>query len=216
MGKLKDITGNKYGRLVVIGYAGRTKDRHSLWKCVCDCGNTKTIIGNSMKRGDTTSCGCYAKEVEFSQHNGLKHGMATTRAYNIWAQMIQRCINPKNKNYRLYGERGIAYCEKWQTFEGFWADMQNGYSDTLTLDREDVNGNYEKSNCRWATQKEQGNNTRINHTITYGGLTLTLSQFADKYNMSKETLWYRIKSGWGIERALSTPVRHPKNYRRVS
>jgi hypothetical protein len=201
-----DLTGERFGRLAVIKYAGTNNHRESLWECKCDCGGSRVVRRGSLTSGDTSSCGCFRKEVMSTQYNGLKHGMSKMRFYDTWKQMLQRCTNTNNANYRSYGGRGITVCDKWQTFEGFWEDMQDSYSDNLTIDRIDVNGNYEPDNCRWATRKTQRNNTRFNRFLTFYGLTLTLKQFSEKYGMSSKALDYRLKKGWDIEKALLTPI----------
>lgn len=133
-----------------------------------------------------------------------KHNMSKTRLYGIWALMKSRCGNPKITQYKYYGERGIKVCDEWSDFLAFydWA-INNGYSDTLTLDRRDVNGNYEPSNCEWVTMKEQCNNRTNNRLITYNGKTLTVSQWADERGIKQNTLNKRINRGhWDIGRAL--------------
>ena len=134
--------------------------------------------------------------------------MSRTRIYNTWAQMKARCYNPKHKAYKHYGGRGITACKEWiESFEAFyeWA-ISNSYASNLTIDRIDVNGNYEPSNCRWATAKEQANNTRFNRIIIFNGESMTLKQAAEKHNMSLETLSHRLKKGWGLEDALLKPI----------
>ena len=137
-----------------------------------------------------------------------RHGMIHTRLYTTWRNMRVRCDNPKHKSYKDYGGRGITYCAEWHDFPPFmeWA-MSHGYNDSLTLDRIDTNGNYEPSNCKWSTQKEQCNNRRNNKKFTLNGETLTLSEWADKMHISRHTLWGRIKLlHMPIEQALTMPV----------
>ena len=131
-----------------------------------------------------------------------------SRLYSIYIGMKERCSNPQHCAYSNYGGRGISYCEDWQTFQNFktWAE-QNGYTDNLTLDRIDVNGNYEPSNCRWSTFKEQQNNRTNNHLIEYNGELKTLQQWGEIFGIKWTTLYKRLQSGWDIEKALTTPVR---------
>lgn len=140
----------------------------------------------------------------------LRHGLRHTRLYGIYQHMKQRCYNPNNKDYHCYGERGIIVCDEWlNDFQAFydWA-MSNGYQENLTLDRMNVNGNYEPTNCRWATSKEQANNTRANHYITFEGKTHTMSEWAKIMRISYSTLRYRLNVlHWTIERALTTEVK---------
>lgn len=208
MPKFKDLSGKRYGRLTVIKPYGKNKYGKYMFVCKCDCGNDFVTLGNGLQSGRTLSCGCLHSEKSIEKVRALtKHNMSNTRIYNIWHTMIQRCYYPKHKSYNYYGGRGITVCNEWlHNFQAFydWA-MANGYDDSLTIDRINVNGNYEPSNCRWATLKEQANNTRNNHYITYKGTTRTIAQWADKLGISKDTLYARFKNGWTVEKALTTP-----------
>lgn len=208
MGKFIDLTGQKFGRLTVIERAENNKNGSSQWVCRCECGNNKVVFIGNLKNGHTTSCGCLQREQAVKANT--KHGMKHTRIYNEWCGINRRCYNQNDRCYNNYGGRGITICDEWKNdFQAFynWA-MANGYADDLTIDRIDVNGNYEPSNCRWITRKEQGNNTRRNHLLTYNGKTQTLAQWADEIGISYDTLCSRIvQRHWDIERALTTPVR---------
>lgn len=133
------------------------------------------------------------------------HGMSRTRLYHIWNSMKQRCVNPNAISYKYYGEKGIEVCKEWQSFETFrsWA-LANGYADNLSLDRIDGNGNYEPSNCRWATNKEQQNHTSYNRLYTYKGETLSIMQWAEKMGIHPNMLYKRLSRGWDIEKAITT------------
>lgn len=137
-----------------------------------------------------------------------KHGETKTRLHKIWSSMHERCEREKHLHYSDYGGRGISVCEEWKDYIPFakWA-RNNGYSDNLTLDRIDVNGNYEPSNCRWVTMKEQHNNKRNNRILLYHGETYTLTQLAEKVGINKTTLKERINLGWSIEDAVNRPIR---------
>lgn len=121
--------------------------------------------------------------------------------------MKNRCYRQNNKDYKNYGGRGITVCEKWLTFEGFWKDMQEGYADNLTIDRIDVNGNYEPGNCRWATPKQQCNNRRNNRVFEYTGQRFNLTELATLHGITKHLLFDRLKTGWSLDKALKTPIR---------
>lgn len=136
-----------------------------------------------------------------------KHGGSKTRLYTIWINMKSRCYNPKCKEYRWYGAKGIKVCNEWlNDFSAFheWA-ISNGYSDKLTIDRENCNGNYEPSNCRWADWITQQNNRSSNKTITFKGKTQTMAEWAREYNIPESNLATRLKNGWDMESALNTP-----------
>ena len=161
--KIKDLTGKRFGRLTVVSFAGRNKYNRSLWNCLCDCGNQKIVNSNSLKRGLTKSCGCLDKEKHITHPNRTTHGECGTRLYRIWQGMISRCYNPNTPSYqKWYGSKGVTVCDEWRY--NFWIfrnrAVLHGYKDNLTIDRIDPYGNYEPSNCRWATFQEQTHNKR--------------------------------------------------------
>ena len=156
----KDLTGQRFGRLTVVGSAPATRGRHLQWRCSCDCGRETTSTSYKLTSGYKKSCGCLTRESARDRH--YKHGGKGTRLYNIWKNARQRCRNPKNPDYKKwYGSRGIQFAKEWDDFGAFreWA-LANGYNERLTLDRIDPNGDYAPSNCRWATAKEQRQNQR--------------------------------------------------------
>lgn len=199
-----DYTGCRFGRLTVVERI-KPEARNITWLCKCDCGNYKAVTSGNLKNGNVRSCGCLAREV--SRDMLLKHGDTNTRLWRIWDGMRRRCYEVTNKDYANYGGRGITFAGEWADYINFrdWA-MANGYSDDLTLDRIDVDGNYEPANCRWATVKEQNNNRRSNRLIYYNGEVHTLSQWGDITGISSKTIAYRIKAGWDYEDVFNAPV----------
>ena len=159
--KTIDITGNKYNMLTVIKFNhSNKKSRKSYWLCKCECGNEKVICGNSLKTGNVKSCGCLLKR------GNTKHGLKHTRLYDILCGMKRRCYNPNQPCYKNYGARGIKVCDEWLNDPKAFYDwsITHGYKDDLTIDRINVNGNYEPSNCKWVSIKEQGRNKRNTKT----------------------------------------------------
>ena len=208
MSNLIDMTGERFGRLTVMEFAFIDIYRHAHWLCKCDCGNEKIINGKALRCGDTKSCGCI--NLERIKTMGIKHNCRKTRLYKTWANMKSRCQNPNATNYSNYGGRGIQVCDEWKnSFENFrdWA-LSNGYKDDLTIDRIDVNGNYKPSNCRWATNKQQGNNKSDNREITYNGRTKTLMQWSEITGIKRETIAKRLNSGWPVEKALTELIKN--------
>lgn len=209
MGRFIDLTGQKFGRLTVLERAGSDKKKNATWRCKCDCGKEKVIIGESIRHGKTTSCGCIL--AEFNSNRLKTHGSKPERLYRIWCGMMTRCYNQNTKRYTDYGGRGIQVCEEWKQFEVFrdWA-IKSGYSEHLTIDRIDVNGNYHPTNCRWATMQEQANNTRRNHRFEYNGETHTLSEWARILNIPRGVIKDRLRLNWPIEKALTEPIKAKK------
>lgn len=208
---MKDIKGQRFGRLTAIEMVGVDKSRCAMWLCKCDCGTEKIVRGKNLRSGETKSCGCTRKTetAEKLREKSTKHGMTNTRIYAIWCGMKSRCYNSHRKKYKDYGQKGIIVCDKWlESFEEFrdWA-MAHGYRDDLTIDRKDPKGPYSPENCRWITQKEQQNNRTNNKMITFNGKTQTLSQWAEEIGMKAQTLQKRFEYGWSTERALTEKVR---------
>lgn len=201
MRKKLEIAGQRFGRLTALEESGK-KGSLIVWKCRCDCGKEIAVIGSSLTTGHTKSCGCY-KSTAISKAKTI-HGETNTRLYHIWAGIKARCNNPHKACFSYYGGRGIKYCSEWEEFEPFkrWA-MQNGYSDKLTIDRINSNGDYSPENCRWVDRKIQSLNRRSAHLITYRGETKSLIEWSRLYCIDRNTIKSRLKRGWSIEDALT-------------
>lgn len=202
-----DLTGKKFGKLFVVSKKEGSK---SAWICKCDCGN-ETIVTASRLLDRTISCGCALKErqKEFAK-NLYVHGDSYTRLYRAYRAMIDRCYSPTIANYKYYGARGIIVCEEWKnSYLSFkkWA-LDNGYDENAdrkyqSLDRINVNGNYEPSNCRWTNSKIQAENKTNSTTYIYKGETFTASSFADENNITNKSFVYRnLKKGKTLETIL--------------
>lgn len=210
MSKLKDLTGQRFGRLTVVERADDYISPHGRkivrWKCLCDCGNYIDVSVVHLRQGDTLSCGCLGTERRRAAAQRPKHGLSRSRIYHIFTGMKIRCNNVNAPNYYLYGGRGIKVCDEWMGKDGFvkfyeWA-LANGYDDSLTIDRVDVNGNYEPSNCRWVDIKTQCNNTRNSVKLTYNGETLTAAQWAERIGRDRHTIYGRLRQHLPIENVL--------------
>ena len=213
MGRRNNLIGQRFGILTVIEDAGNDPRGNSMWLCKCDCGNTKVIRGSKLKEGQYLSCGCQWHAYNEKRNEGIRkskitHGLSGTRLYYIYENMMKRCYDQNAEKYPNYGGRGITVCEEWRTDRQAFFDwaLSNGYTEELTIDRIDVNGNYCPENCRWATQKEQANNRTSNRYLEYNGETHTVIEWAELIGMSPGTLYARIENGWTTEKALTTPV----------
>lgn len=204
----EDLTGQKFGLLTVLEFAGNDNYRSSMWKCLCDCGNISIVRSHDLKSGGTKSCGCLMHAPAYNR----THNESKTRLFREWANMRNRCQNSNNRSYERYGGRGITVCDEWNNFITFrdWA-YDNGYQDNLSIDRIDVNGNYEPDNCRWATTLEQANNKRSSFMITYFDETHSLSDWCRILNLPYSVIYSRIHIyNWDFETAISTPL--PAHY----
>lgn len=200
-----DMTGKRFGKLSVIRLISHDKQQNAVWECLCDCGTKKNIRGYNLRNGSIKSCGCLQREAV----GNIKrtHGMYNTKLYHVWQAMKSRCFNPKNKRFKDYGFRGITVADTWMDFEKFyeWA-KQSGYKEGLSIDRINNNGNYEPSNCRWATSGEQAINKRNNIKIKFRGTEKTLSEWCADFGLKYGTAKSRILRGWDIETAFLKPI----------
>lgn len=203
--------GDRYGLLTIIKevegtYSGKSKSRRRTFLCRCDCGNSKNIALNSLRTGNTKSCGCIKKIT--SPINATAHGMRCSKIYSVWRGMKQRCYLKSNPSYKDYGGRGIRVCDLWlDDFQAFydWA-MENGYKEGLSIERINVNGDYEPDNCEWIPFSEQSLNKRNTRLITFNNKTLTLREWSEELNLSYGALERRLQVGWSVEKTLTTPL----------
>ncbi len=217
MAHFMDLTGQRYGMLVVIkkceDYRVYSSGRKTIqWLCKCDCGNYKKVAALHLRNGDIVSCGCYGYKQRKEAVSKPKHGFSRTRIYHLYQNMKYRCQSSTSTVYDDYGGRGIEVCDEWSGKEGFtnfynWA-IKNGYDDKLSIDRIDVNGNYSPDNCRWADTEIQCNNTRKSVKLTYKGKTMTAAQWGRELGLDRHTIYWRIKKGLPIEEVLGPRTRN--------
>lgn len=211
--KASNLVGRRYGRLVVVAFHHSDGEKR-FWLCKCDCGGEKVVSTGVLNYGAVASCGCLKLETQRKNRTKvIKHGFShKERLYEIWKNMRRRCYDPTNKRAEHYYRKGVTVCDEWNDYAVFreWA-LNNGYSDNLTLDRIDNNGNYSPSNCRWATPKQQANNTSRNRMITYAGKTMTMSEWADCVGLTYAALNHRMQRHWPVGKALTTPQRRHVN-----
>lgn len=188
--------GERFGQLEIVGSS--ESNRHGKrWVCKCDCGKTVTVNQSNLRSGGCQTCGC----------SKLKHGYSDRPVWLSWKGMIARCCNPNDPEFANYGGRGITVCERWRNdFKAFLDDMGDR-PEGKTLDRKDNNAGYSPENCRWATPKEQGRNTRCSRLITWNGRTQCVVEWAEEIGISPPRVYQRLEAGWTVERALTTPVR---------
>lgn len=204
----KDLSGSRFQRWLVLSSSGvRTYPRGATrrtWLCRCDCGTERSVDECRLRNGTSGSCGCYHRE-RVSRSRPLTHGDCGSVEYHTWSSMISRCENPKNKQYKDYGGRGIFICDRWRkSYEAFLADMgrrPQGH----TLDRIDNEQGYGPANCRWATRLQQMANTRRARMLTINGVTLHHSAWAKRYGIDPRSFHQRMKRGWDPIRALGDP-----------
>lgn len=204
-----DLTGRKFCRLTPIKLSQEKSDgHHAFWECQCDCGNTIIVRKDSLLSGHTKSCGCLQNE-RFMDDYEETQGMKNTKLYKCWSGIKQRCLNPNDSNYQNYGGRGITICDEWRNnFTAFykWA-ISHGYADDLSIDRIDVNGNYEPSNCRWADKETQDYNKRETQKVLIDGKWKTLLEISREYGIPLTTVRNRyrkyIKNEFTLEEFLT-------------
>lgn len=199
---LYDITGNRYGRLLVKECVQKEGKRK--YKCLCDCGNEVVVLANQLKSGNTKSCGCY--KIENAIEKATIHGKSKTPLYMIWNGMKSRCFNKNNKHYKDYGGRGITICKDWCNFENFYNwSVNNNYHKGLSIERIDVNDDYKPENCKWITISEQNENKRNNRLVTYNGETKPLFLLCKEKGLNYKMVLRRLQLGWDIKEAIELP-----------
>lgn len=208
MAKLEDLAGRRFGRLVATG-PHESRKRKTYWPCRCDCGNQVKISATNLKTGNTTSCGCYRREFTAAKnatHSLLAGGKPSE--FIVWALMRRRCDDPADDAYPAYGGRGISVCDRWRSFDAFYADMGARPAPDHQIDRIDNDGPYSPENCRWVTRVENCSNRRDNVYVEWRGESLTVYEWARRMGMKPHTIWARLfRLGWNVEQALTTPVR---------
>jgi hypothetical protein len=204
MSKTVNMAGRYYGRLYVLRRSGSSRRGDAKWLCLCECGAIAVTSGTKLRLGRTNSCGCQRRDT--ASRLFLRHGLSASRTYKSWHSAMTRCTCRRNPAWKNYGGRGISVCERWSSFENFLSDMGLRPEGT-SLDRIDVNGNYEPGNCRWATRNTQANNTRANRHIEHEGRRQTMSMWAREIGIPVSTLHLRLNGGWPIDRALTEKPR---------
>lgn len=203
--KFIDLTNQTFGKLTVISRLPNTALGRSVWLCACSCGKQKTIVGQSLRTGATKSCGC--EKAISAKKRFTKHGLTYSRVNRIWRAMLSRCRNPNVACYARYGGAGVSVCERWLSFDNFFADMGHPPSESHSIDRIDNSLGYSLENCRWATPQEQADNSSKPKLLTFNGETHNISNWAKRLGIDPSTLIERLQT-WPIEEALSCGKSH--------
>lgn len=211
--KVRDLTGQRFGKLVARSIVGQDKHKNVIWLCDCDCGQTHEVVSRALVNGHVNSCGCMGHG-EFRSKRQEKHGGSKERLYGVWGGMLNRCYDPNRTEFSNYGGRGIEVCDEWRnSYAAFrsWA-YANGYDPALpgkdcSLDRIDTDGNYEPSNCRWVTMLEQSRNKRETVWLNYRGRLITIPEAEEISGIAQSTIRSRLYNGWSVENALEKPAR---------
>jgi hypothetical protein len=210
--KYLDFVGKKHARLTILSIT-QSKGQKPIYHCICDCGNKKDFVVYNITR--THSCGCYRVQISKDKktHGQSGNSQNRTQAYKAWVRMKDRCSNTKSWKYKYYGGKGVKVCDEWQSFENFFKDMGHPV-EGMTLDRIDVNGNYEPSNCRWATMMEQAKNKTNNMFLIIDGEKIHLMEASRRFPVKFQTIWARIKKyGWTDRQAVGLDPKPPRKQR---
>lgn len=204
--RMKDVTGQRFGRLTAVAYFGvKGRTAKHAWRCECDCGRDVVVVGESLRSGNTTSCGC--KKGAIATHGGTAGGTWSAE-YTVWHSMLRRCRRPSCREFSRYGGRGITVCSRWigpGGFDAFLSDMGHRPSPTHSLDRKNNDGNYEPGNCRWATRSEQANNRSTTKTVVFDGETMTIQELANRTGLRRQLIYSRLRNGRTVQEAISMP-----------
>jgi hypothetical protein len=206
-----EMEGKTFGLLTVLCREG-TYRKFAAWRCRCTCGVEVVVSGQHLRRGERKACARNGHFWASQSRPGLIKQYPSE--YKSWCQMRGRCRNKRHHKYKDYGKRGIKVCERWNSFQNFIADMKRKPTPKHTIEREDVNGNYEPDNCRWATPAEQRRNQRRSVYVEVEGVKVLLMDVADKLGLNRQMVYGRLKNGWSLESALSIPVRRHKAQRK--
>ena len=202
---LMQLSGRKFGRLLVLEEAPIRPPYYRYWRCRCDCGATVEVGQRHLRAGTIVSCGCWKNEN--TARRSRTHGASKSPEFRVWAKMRQRCENPSDPKYPSYGARGIQVCRRWQNFALFLADMGQRPSPQHSLERRNNDGHYEPGNVRWATAQEQANNRRSSKVLTFQGRTQTLAQWSRETGLNYGTIQTRLKGTWSVDEALTISPR---------
>lgn len=207
MNRVVNMSGRTFGRWTVTGLADHQQPkRPKAWLCKCSCGQIKSINGNSLRRGLSTSCGCLQREITIARNYKHGHGHGSPE-YNSWKHMVRRCADPRNNRYANYGGRGIKVCDRWSDFLTFLADMGPKPVPSFTIDRVDNDKDYCPENCRWSDSLTQARNKTNSVVLECDGDRRTMAEWAEVSGLNIQTLWARINRGWSAKKAIFFPVR---------
>lgn len=196
------LDGRRYGYLTVL-YRSGNRGKYAAWLCRCDCGAERIVSGRYLRRGVVRACGLKGHRWRADRPTPLTTEFKSE--YQSWRNMRERCNNPKNKKYPIYGGRGITVCERWAEFKNFMLDMGRKPEPKFTIEREDVNDNYEPKNCCWIARKDQGRNKRNSVFVTYQGRKLLLLELVEELGLSRGIVHGRLKAGWTLAQAIALP-----------
>lgn len=202
-GQIIRMEGQRFGNLIVLQRTGRQR-RYITWLCRCDCGSEVEINGRYLRAGKIKSCNKNGHRFHIDRPPSLPAQYPSE--YQSWINMRARCTDVKNNKYPIYGGRGITVCERWNKFENFMLDMGRKSDPKFTIERDDVNGNYEPKNCRWISRKDQGRNMRNSVFVTYQGKRILLIDLVEQLGLSRMLVYTRLKLGWTLAQAIALPL----------